>query len=82
MNILVTVLFALAPWFFYPPGAKEEEFMYRFLDISLVLLALGSSHGIFLYAFYREYKRTVGAAGGTSGRPRSRRKVKSGPREE
>ena len=63
VNLILAVVFSLAPWYFYEitPEFAITEAMF---EISLILLFFGLSQGIFLYAFYREYMR------GTVARPR------------
>lgn len=75
-NIIVTIVFALAPWFFYDfavEGFTRAEAMF---EIALVLLLFGVPHAVFTYSWYREYLRAVGS------RPKRTRKTRKISREE
>ena len=67
VNLIATVVLALAP--FFSSSANRIEHIFA---VSMVLLLFGLSNAAFLYAFYRDYLRTVG-----SRRSRSRRSARS-----
>lgn len=62
VNIVVTAVFALAPWFFYD-YVKTKDFTRSdsMFEIALVLLLFGIPHAIFTLSSYKEYLRSAGS---------------------
>jgi len=69
-NCVITVLFAVSPWFFYPRG-KDFDPRTAMFDVGVFLVALGVSTSFFAYSAYRDYLRLVGGRGPGSSRRRS-----------
>ena len=74
VNLVVTVVLAIAP--FLDP---TDVIYNQFSKVSMVLLLIGLSNAAFLYAFYRDYLRTVGSSRSRSRRYRSTAMTTSPP---
>jgi hypothetical protein len=57
----VNALLAVAPRFFMPTGDVTITREEALLDVSIVLLLVGVPTALFAMAFYRDYRRVLGA---------------------